>query len=234
MSKLSTLLVAVRKISSAVSRSEFAEETIESLAQLILGVEGLINPLVLRRTSIESFEVISGHLEYYAAVRAREIDLRKGEMINAFVLDEENETIIKQVNLLRSVKTIPNDANYSNPDGRLNNLEARLESRFTELQEQQKALKIELERKLQDLETKLPEKVEPLTAFNEWDLDKLSKGLKKGGIPSKQALKIAQAVIDHRPFESLSDIVNKVKVPRGKQTIKAINAEKMLEIIDNW
>ena len=128
MSKLSTLLVAVRKINSPVSRSEFAEETIESLAQLILGVEGLINPLVLRRTSIESFEVISGHLEYYAAVRAREIDLRKGEMINAFVLDEENETIIKQVNLLRSVKTIPNDANYSNPDGRFNNLEARLGS----------------------------------------------------------------------------------------------------------
>ena len=90
MSKLSTLLVAVRKISSPVSRSEFSEETIETLAQLILGVEGLINPLVVRRTSIESFEVISGHLEYYAAVRAREIDLRKGEMINAFVLDEEN------------------------------------------------------------------------------------------------------------------------------------------------
>jgi hypothetical protein len=155
-------------------------------------------------------------------------------MINAFVLDEDNETIMKQVDLLRSVKSIPNEANYSNPDGRLNNLETRSESRFNELQEQIKALKIESDRKFQDLETKLPEKVEPLAAFNEWDLDKLSRGLKKGGIPAKQALKIAQAVIDHRPFESLSDIVNKVKVPRGKQNIKAINAEKMLEIIDNW
>lgn len=234
MSKLSTLLVAVRKISSPVSRSEFSEETIESLAQLILGVEGLINPLVLRRTSIESFEVISGHLEYYAAVRAREIDLRKGEMINAFVLDEENETIIKQVNLLRPEKSIPNDTNYSNPDGRLNNLETRLESRFTELQEQQKAIKTQLEQRLQDLESKLPEKIEPLAVFNEWDLDKLSRGLKKGGIYPKQVLNIAQAIIDHRPFESLTDIVDKVKVTQGKRTVRAISEKKMLEIIDNW
>lgn len=147
MSKLSTLLVAVRKISSPIPRSQFPEDKIEAIAQLILAVEGLINPLVLRRTSLESFEVISGHLEYYAAVRAREIDLRKGEMINAYVLERENEDILEQqVELLRTVANTENNIG-SNSDGRLNNLESRLETRFKELQEQQKSLRLDLEKK---------------------------------------------------------------------------------------
>ncbi|TVQ49037.1 MAG: hypothetical protein EA365_00755 [Gloeocapsa sp. DLM2.Bin57] len=234
MSKLSTLLVAVRKISSPIPRSQFPEDKIEAIAQLILAVEGLINPLVLRRTSLESFEVISGHLEYYAAVRAREIDLRKGEMINAYVLEGENEEILEQqVELLRFVTNTENNSD-SNNDGRLNNLENRLETRFKELQEQQKSLKLDLEKKLTELETRLPERVEPLAAFNQWDGDTLSKKLRKLGINTKQALTITEAIINERPFDSLTAIVDRVKIPRGNKTIKAINERKMLEIIDNW
>ncbi|MFE1744877.1 Rho termination factor N-terminal domain-containing protein [Coleofasciculus sp. H7-2] len=101
--KLSTSLVAVKKINSNVPRSIFLEDDLNRAAELILQAEGIINPPVIRRTSLESYEVVDGDFEYYAAVRAREIDPRKGEMIGAFIIESENEKVlIEQVKLLRN------------------------------------------------------------------------------------------------------------------------------------
>ena len=100
--KLSTALVAVKKINSAVPRSNFSEEELQRAAQLILKAEGIINPLVIRRTSLESYEVVDGDFEYHVAARAREIDPRKGEMIGAFIIDSENEEVLlAQIKALR-------------------------------------------------------------------------------------------------------------------------------------
>ncbi|MBD1831220.1 Rho termination factor N-terminal domain-containing protein [Cyanobacteria bacterium FACHB-472] len=101
--KLSTSLVAVKKINSNVPRSEFLEDELNRTAELILKAEGIINPPVIRRTSLESYEVVNGHFEYYAAVKAREIDPRKGEMIGAFIIESENEKVLmEQVEILRN------------------------------------------------------------------------------------------------------------------------------------
>lgn len=100
--KLSTALVAVKKINSAVPRSNFSESELNRAAQLILKAEGIINPLVIRRTSLESYEVVDGDFEYHVAARAREIDPRKGEMIGAFIIDSENEEVLlEQIKALR-------------------------------------------------------------------------------------------------------------------------------------
>ncbi|MBD2742044.1 hypothetical protein [Coleofasciculus sp. FACHB-1120] len=101
--KLSTSLVGVKKINSNVPRSEFSEDELNQTAELILKAEGIINPPVIRRTSLESYEVVNGHFEYYAAVKAREIDPRKGEMIGAFIIESENEGVLMdQVKVLRN------------------------------------------------------------------------------------------------------------------------------------
>ncbi|MFW6295662.1 MAG: hypothetical protein ACOC04_00565 [Halothece sp.] len=100
--KLSTSLVAVRRITSSVPRSHFSETDLEKAAKLILEAEGIINPIVLRRVDIQSYEVVQGDFEYYAAVKAREMNPRKGEMIGSFILEPDNEkAILEQVNLLR-------------------------------------------------------------------------------------------------------------------------------------
>lgn len=104
--KLSTSLVAVKKITDSSSHSQFDREQVERLAQLILALEGIVNPLVVRRTSLQSYEVVAGHFEYQAAARAREIDPRKGEMISAYIIEPEDETvgaaITEQVYLLQN------------------------------------------------------------------------------------------------------------------------------------
>ena len=128
--KLPTSLVAVKKISSSGARSSFPAEEIEKAAHLIIDVEGTINPIILRRTSLESYEVVDGHFEYYAAVRAREISPLKGEMIQAIILETENEkALLEQVVLLRKGSRAKPE--ISQEDSNLESWFANLEKVFT-------------------------------------------------------------------------------------------------------
>ncbi len=52
--RLSTSLIAVKRITSSVPCSDFID--IEQSAQLILDAEGVINPIVVRRTSLYFYE----------------------------------------------------------------------------------------------------------------------------------------------------------------------------------
>ncbi|MCU0570633.1 MAG: helix-hairpin-helix domain-containing protein [Oculatellaceae cyanobacterium Prado106] len=145
--KLPTSLVAVKKITSSVARSSFLAETIEKVAQLMIRVEGTINPIILRRTSLESYEVVEGHFEYYAAVRAREISPLKGEMIQAIILEPENEeALLDQITFLR--KSAPSAASSSDDNSlemRFANLEKMFQAQFEELRKDNRNLQQAIE-----------------------------------------------------------------------------------------
>lgn len=103
--------VDVKSINSDVPRSSFVESDLEELANNILETDGLIRPLILRQTAPEKYTVVEGHREYYAAVKAKEKDIKKAEMVNAFVVNEKNErSAIEQLKLLHdSPANIPRD-----------------------------------------------------------------------------------------------------------------------------
>lgn len=123
--KLSASFIAVKKITSSVPRSNFSEDELNRAAHLILKAEGIINPLVLRKTSPQSYEVIDGHFEYYAAARAKEIDSQNGEYIGSFIIESENEQVLQgQVELLR--KREPNDNEITQKLDNLNTLVSQL------------------------------------------------------------------------------------------------------------
>jgi len=84
-------LVDVSGITSTVPRSAFDADQVESLAQSILESGGLLSPIVLKQTGPESYEVLAGDLEYHAAARAKELDPRKGEMVNAYVVPPQHQ-----------------------------------------------------------------------------------------------------------------------------------------------
>ena len=115
MKKLLASLVLVKKITSTVPRSNFAERDLEKLAQLILELGGLINPIILRRNGMDAYEIVDGNFEYYAATKAREINPMKGETIGAFILEPENEgLLLEQVQALR--KSAKTDNLVENPE----------------------------------------------------------------------------------------------------------------------
>jgi hypothetical protein len=156
--KLSTSLVAVKKINSNVPRSEFLEDELNRTAELILKAEGIINPPVIRRTSLESYEVVNGHFEYYAAVKAREIDPRKGEMIGAFIIESENEEVLMdQVKVLRNRESSNNKFQVADTQP-LNTVEAsneviQLESILPEIESL-------IDRKLQLISNRISEHID--------------------------------------------------------------------------
>lgn len=238
--KLSPSLVAVKKITSKVPRSEFLDSELELAAHLILEAEGVINPIVVCRKSINSYEVIAGDFEYYAAAKAREINPRKGEMIGAFIVDDQKEKVLKeQIKLLRKPSNHLAEAKSDDSasqeyetilkntlESRLAKTEFWLEDRFGKLEDE-----------LKEIKNNSLEKMELLDAFNRLSRSELIFRLKNAGLTDKIATQIATTVVRERSnkeFESLSDVVARIKITSGRRQIKVISAEKMLALIDSW
>ncbi|MGV0104218.1 ParB/Sulfiredoxin domain-containing protein [Nostoc sp. DSM 114160] len=238
--KLATSLVAVKKITSSKLRSIFTDDKLEQAARLILDSEGVINPIVVRRTSLQSYEVVDGDFEYYAAVRAREIDPRKGEMIGVFIIESENEEILtKQVELFRQQKADSSDKtffNFQDMEQFLINLESRFEKITNQILEQATG-NAKLENEVKELKKQMVDKTEPIEVFKTLSQVKIVSKLRNAGFNQKKASQIAEAVENERnkeQFKSLNDVVERVKIPHGKKMIKGISIKKMLEIVDQW
>jgi predicted nucleic acid-binding OB-fold protein len=242
--KLSPSLVAVKKIASTTPRSVFPDDELEQAAQSILESEGVINPIVVRRKSLQAYEVVNGDFEYYAAARAREIDAKKGEMIGVFIIEPENEDILtKQVQLFRKQSSSSLDDKGKNQELSSDIFETfliNLESRFNKVTHQileQATANHKLEYEVKELKNQIAAKSEALDVFNNSSASQIALRLKTAGINEKKAANIAELVEKERknkPFESLKDVVERVKIQTGKKQSKAISTDKMLDIIDTW
>ncbi len=89
--KLMPSIVPVARITSDIPASNFDPFELEILGELSLAIGGFIIPPVLVRDS-SGYKVISGHLQYHAAVLARRLNPRAGETIPAIVLEAENQS----------------------------------------------------------------------------------------------------------------------------------------------
>ena len=99
--KLNLSLVAVKRINSDIPASNFDPFELEILGELSLAIGGFVIPPVLVRDS-SGYKVISGHLQYHAAVLARRLNPRAGETIPAIVLEPENQaTALAQLKRLK-------------------------------------------------------------------------------------------------------------------------------------
>lgn len=232
---LSIKQIAVSKISSSKLRSEFDNEKIERAARSIVAAEGVINPLIVKRTGIKSYELVDGDFEFHAAARAKEINIARGENIAAYIIEEEDtESILKeQIEIFRKLKTIePStdsslEKDRSNLENRLTNIESRTDSRFDELKEYIKKLE-EKDAKLEKtLNERLPEKIPPLQIFNEASETELVQKLSPI-VNSKKANNFVKQIIKVRKeqsFESLTEVVSK---------ISGLGDKTMLKIVDRW
>jgi DNA uptake protein ComE-like DNA-binding protein len=130
-------LVDVKDIVSTELRSQFDAGQLEQLADLILETGCLLKPLLLKQKSPVRYEVLEGHFEYHAAVRANEKDAQRflGGMVSAFVIKQEVEKpAISQAKIVNQTISTPTsktevvstDSNVL--EHRMNNLESRLEN----------------------------------------------------------------------------------------------------------
>ncbi|MDQ2097684.1 MAG: ParB N-terminal domain-containing protein [Tychonema bourrellyi B0820] len=233
MKKLFPSLVAVKRITSAVPRSNFAEADLERLARLILESGGLINPIIVRRNGMDAYEIVDGDFEYYAAARAKEIEPLKGETIGAFILEEENEKLLlEQLEIHRKTAIIDNPSANKVPqqsssfEQRLTNIETRLENRINELKAEYTREKQALIERVKDVESRIPKPVPLLEALNTQDKFKLATNLKNAGIKAQ----IIEQIIKQRDLEPFASFENVLERMKGK----GLGDKTMIKLIDKW
>jgi ParB-like nuclease domain len=124
--------VDVKSIKSDLPKSNFVESELEQLADLILEADGLLRPLILQELKAGKYQVIEGHREYYAAVIAKEKNIAKAEMVNAFVIDaSHHKSAISQLSLL-SGSPLVGATNVTDSSPQLDRLLPKIESAISE------------------------------------------------------------------------------------------------------
>ena len=218
------LRVDITDINPSLPRETFSETELENLANLIIEMGGLIRPAILKKADNkkvdERYNIISGDLEYYASVIANQ-KVPDIEMINAFVVDKEAESIaLQQIQLLSSSPgLITTPEKIDNPlELRMSNLEKRLE---TQLQ----AIREEYQKEIKRLEEKIiisppsPPSKSILELLNTCDANQL----KKAGIPPASVNDFLKKRSE-KPFDSLEDVLNRpVSGVKEKRLIKLVD-----------
>lgn len=235
---MTTLLkVEIDSVTSSEPRSKFSEIDLDAIADNILDSEGLLKPLVLKKTGFEQYEVVDGHFEYYAALRASEKNPHQVE-VNAVIISSANEeAAIKQTETLRKIAgtdKLPNCEVQDNNQGskleqRLINLELRLEKQTNQLRLEQAQERERVDNKFKEIEGFIPKRVKPLEALNTLTQEELAVKLQRSRI--RGAEKLAKAIAQARQkkpkqaFEDYCDVV---------EAVKGLGDKTVLTIIDDW
>lgn len=199
--------VDIVSVHTSASRSGFSQDEIEKLARNFLLSGGSTKPLIVRRINEEEFDVIEGHLEFYAALRAKEID-DNFEMIQAIILDSKNEkAIIEQVNLFKKAVNPPLLPPDNKVIERIKNLEDQLSSDINNLK-----IQLSNQTELSNLEDILKSKFD---------------ALKKELISEQFIQKIADKIIELLPNKTPSKTSKKKTIEElSKNPIKLNTASK--------
>lgn len=234
--------VDIKEIQSSIPRSTFSEDDIDKLADTILKGGGILYPLILKQTDIDVYEVLDGHFEYYASVKAREKDKRKAEMVNAFVIKAKEEEIIQeQLKALKkskrrvdSVDVVSIDpiekppSSTSQSSTQISNSDwiTSFERRLSDIKEELFQTQQSNDSRLKSIENRFAKQGSLLELLNTLEADKLSICLSQYGIPRYE--KHAHAICDARKKKKFSDYRDVV------ESVKGLGDRTMLSIIDGW
>lgn len=242
-------LVDVKAIQSDQPRSTFPESEIDEVANLFLKVGILAGPLIVKEAKPHEFVVLHGHKEYYAAVKAREKDPRKAEMVNAFVVDrkdspEVEEALLQQISASKATSVTPIAASVTTIETptiaeagvlskRLDNLENRLNQLQQTLEQKQQQLEKDFNQKLQVISERIPKQRSLLEEMNTLEIDKLalrlqSLGVRDAGAVCKQILKERSK----KTFSSFSDVVERLKKDEKGRKVRYFSEKTLLKLID--
>jgi hypothetical protein len=218
-----------------------SESSIETLANTIVNLRGLLHLPVLYSLGIEEYELISGHAEFYAYLKAREFDDSLPDRLTVLVADKKNEADIqKQLQTVTPVsKSVvkPTAASATNEAIDFSNLEAKLERLFGGQQKSIDSLQTTL---LGKLEQALPQPLPILVAFDRVTEPSIALQISKnlaflGDAKVKKILALLQAAKKSgQDLTSIANVQTALTETRGGKQTKVIGDKKMLEILDRW
>jgi hypothetical protein len=220
-----------------------SESLIETLANTIVNLRGLVHLPVLYSLGIEEYELLSGHIEFYAYLKAREFDDSLPDRMTVLVVDKKNESDIqKQLQTVAptakaAVSAGAQVASGTGKDIDLSNLEAKLERLFNNQHQSIDALQNTL---LAKLDSALPQPLPILVAFDRVTEPSIALQISKnlaflGDAKVKKILALLQAAKKSgQSLASMANIQTALTETRGGKQTKVIGDKKMLEILDRW
>jgi|694.fasta_scaffold99717_3 DNA uptake protein ComE-like DNA-binding protein len=231
---LATKFVDIVSVHTNASRSEFSQDEVEKLAHNFLLSGGSTRPLIVRPKNAEEYDVIEGHLEFYAALRAKELD-DNFEMIQAIILDSKNEkAIVEQVNLFKEITPSPVTPPSDNKlIERIKNLEKQLSSDINNLKTQ-----LSNQTESPDLESILKSQLDALRndltgeKFIQEIVDRVIDGIEK---PIKMVERIKLNTASKRELINVPGIGEKIasaiiNIRNKKETKRFENIDELTEI----
>lgn len=219
---------------------------IEALANTIIDLGGLVNVPVVQQISIDDYELISGYLEYYAYLKARELNHRLPERITVFVSNTKNQAAIRQqleiLKVIEETQESPSQStilNKSEIDLQIKNIESSINNINQNFSTAFEQLKVEL---LAKFEAKLPQPIPPLDAFNRILEPEIAFRVQRkleflGASKAKKIIAQAQEVSkrkNHKPFQSFTEISEILREQQKNRSVKLISENNMLKFIDRW
>lgn len=208
---------------------------IEALARTVIDLGGLVNIPVVQLKGIDEYDLVSGHLEYFAYLKAREFSPALPDRLTVFIADKKNQVSIhSQLEILSAIEPPIDDLSArSSKDGisdlRIGNLEKRVDQSSQDLQAAIAQLKLDL---LAAIDAKLPQPIPPLDSFNRILEPEVAHTVqrKMEFLGTKKAQKIVtqlQAVKPSQNFKTFKDVLTAL----GKGFL---SEGKLLEVIDRW
>lgn len=230
--------VDISDIKSNRQRLDFDENQIAEIAASILRNDGLLRPLILGMDGVNSYTVLDGDLEYFAAVRAREENPQAGATVNAFVISPKNQSEAQaQIEVIRNAEisnylVIDDLTNPAPPPNWISNLGSRLDFISQELT----GIKNKSDSMLTKLDKKPLIKADSLLdLLNSSDeraikFDLIKKGLKDDKIDL--FLKAKTKAVDNK-FVNYRHILTLVKEVKGDSR-NGIGESGLLNLIDKF
>lgn len=203
---------------------------IEALARTVIELGGLINIPIVHLIGIDEYDLISGHLEYFAYRKALEFSPALPDRLTVFIADKKNETSIRsQLDILGQIKTPSTTGTTGGDDLRMSNLELRVSQASQELSAAIAQLKVDM---LSAIDAKLPQPIPPLDSFNRILEPEIAHMVQRkmeflGATKAQKIVSQLQANKPSQDFKSFRDVLAAL----GKGFLAK---EKLVDVIDRW
>ncbi|MDJ0688011.1 MAG: hypothetical protein QNJ41_05850 [Xenococcaceae cyanobacterium MO_188.B32] len=192
---------------------------------------------MVKEIGIENYELLSGYFDYYALLKARELNPNLPDRIRVFVVNKNNQnSVIKQLEAIDNLEKITRQSQdkksiQKTENVELANLSAQIKDSDQLIIDHLNSLKAEI---LNDIDSKIPKPLPLLYAFNQISDDRVCELVlkKMSFLGKKKAKKIVDRLRDRKKkdkteFKTFQNVLDAL----GKGYI---SKDKLLEVIDNW
>jgi hypothetical protein len=241
---IKTVIVDLESIATP-QPPQVAKSVVEALANTITQLKGLVHPPILKTVGIDQYELLSGHLEFYAYLQARQFDESLPDRLTALIADKKTEDAIRQQLQVIQQSTGSNSSSYSTANSSasldLGNLEAKLDRLSSHRDRSLEALKESL---LAAIDQKIPQPTIALPILEAFDriqepevAIQVQKNLQLalGKTKAQKAIGLLQAAkakeLDLKKLATVREVLTESR--NGKST-KLVSDKKILEIMESW